>query len=405
MTDRSANSADVSQKPDATAMNLFYGNGVFLGHDCTHVDARKRTMALESAGVKLKGFFFRREKNNADYQPEWDNVELGVTVDNNYAKRVPALLKGLKILVNHKKDLRAAKFIMARNFDMMFIGMLAKVLTGSKAKLVYDIPDIQEFFFGTGLKGKVFRGLEKVILNQISLLVVTSPGFVTGYFEKYQNYKGKHFVWENKLLSEQMGNMPSPEQMNVHRAKVGDDNTPWTVCWHGTLRCPKSMGILAETAKRLGNKVKFYLRGKQTIYPELFEKTFAGIENVEFGGEYRTPDHLEEIYGPAHFNWCPDYFDPDGNSPLLLPNRLYQGGALGVVPLTIEGQESANYVRNHNLGHVLPEASADALVAFLEGASWDDYLAARARNYAARDSLFLEDANDLKKLLDAIDAS
>ncbi len=398
-------SADATHTPESHNLDVFYGKGIFLGHDCTHVDARKRTMALESAGVQLKGFFFRREKNNADYQPEWDNVELGITVDNNYAKRVPALLKGLKILVNHKKDLREAKFLMARNFDMMFIGMLAKVLTGSKAKLVYDIPDIQEFFFGKGIKGKVFRGLEKIILSQISLLVVTSPGFVTGYFEKYQNYKGRHFVWENKLLSEQMGEMPSPQAMNVHRQKVGDDDTLWTVCWHGTLRCPKSMAILADTAKRLGSKVKFYLRGKQTIYPELFEKTFAGIENVEFGGEYRTPDHLEEIYGPAHFNWCPDYFDPDGNSPLLLPNRLYQGGALGVVPIAIEGQESANYVKNHNLGYVLPEASADALIAFLETATWDDYLLARARNYEARETLFLEDATDLKLLLDAIDES
>jgi len=382
-----------------------FGKGVFLGHDCTHVDARKRTMALESAGVQLKGFFFRREKNNADYQPEWDNVELGVTADNNYLKRVPALLKGLKILVDHKKDLRAAKFIMARNFDMMFIGMLAKVLTGSKAKLVYDVPDVQEFFFGSGAKGKVFRFLEKIILSQISLLVVTSPGFVRGYFEKFQNFKGKHFVWENKLLSEQMGEMPRSDKMDRHRANTSTTQSPWVVCWHGTLRCPKSMGILAETAKRMGSKVRFYLRGKQTIYPELFEKTFAGIENVDFGGEYRTPDDLEEIYGPAHFNWCADYFDPEGNSPLLLPNRVYQGGALGVVPLTIEGQESANYVGEHKLGHVLPEASADALVEFLEAANWDEYLKARQRNYDARDTLFLEDANDLKKLLEAIEAS
>lgn len=405
MTNHADKELTVETQANDTNSAYFFGKGVFLGHDCTHVDARKRTMALESAGVELKGFFFRREKNNADYQPEWDNVELGVTVDNNYAKRVPALLKGLKILVDHKKDLQDAKFLMARNFDMMFIGMLAKVLTGSKAKLIYDVPDVQEFFFGTGLKGKVFRALEKIILKNASLLVVTSPGFVRGYFEKMQNFKGRHFVWENKLLSEQMGDMPTSEQMDVHRANVKESNAPWTVCWHGTLRCPKSMEILAETAKRMGPRVKFYLRGKQTIYPELFEKTFAGIENVEFGGEYRTPDHLEEIYGPAHFNWCADYFDPEGNSPLLLPNRVYQGGALGVVPLTISGQESANYVETHNLGHVLPEASADALVEFLENASWEDYLKARTRNYEARNTLFLEDASDLRLLLDAIEAS
>lgn len=382
-----------------SSSEFLYGKGIYLGHDCTHVDARKRTMALEAAGVQLKGFFFRRAKNNADYQPEWDNVELGVTQDNNYLKRIPALLKGLMILIQHKKDFRSAKFIMARNFDIMFIAMIAKFLTGSRATLVYDLPDIQEFFFGDGLKSKVFRFLERIILSNISMLIVTSPGFMTGYFVKLQNYKGPFYVWENKLLKEQMGDLPEPETLNTQR----NQPDPWVICWHGTLRCPTSMQVLAQAAQRLGPKVKIYMRGKQTIYPELFEATFKDIENVEFGGEYKTPDDLEEIYGPAHFVWCPDYFDAKGNADLLLPNRLYQGGALGVVPLTAEGQESANYVAEHELGFVLKQPLVDNLVNLIETVTWEDYAVRRARNYAARDTLFMENSKDVKDMLAEID--
>jgi succinoglycan biosynthesis protein ExoL len=304
-------------------------------------------------------------------------------------------------MLKHGRDFRAAKFIMARNFDIMFIAMLAKILTGSKAKLVYDLPDIQEFFFGTGLKAKVLRFLERIILSRLSLLIVTSPGYMRGYFEKLQGYNGRYHVWENKLLAEQMGEMPTPDNMNAQRSKPN----PWVVCWHGTLRCPKSMEVLANAARRLGDKVKIYMRGKQTIYPELFEKTFAGIPNVEFGGEYQTPDDLEEIYGPAHFVWSVDYFDAQGNADLLLPNRLYQGGALGVVPLTAEGQESAHYVTENGLGFVLKKPLDDSLVEFIENITWDAYVQKRDENYAQRDTLFIESSKDIRDMLQAIDAS
>ncbi len=382
--------------------NVAQTAGIYVGPDCTHVDARKRTMALEAAGVSLKGFFFRRRgKNNTNYQPEWDNVELGETSDNNYLKRIPALLKGVGILLKHRVDLRRADFIMARNFDMMFIAVLAKLLSGSKAKMVYDVPDIQAFFFGDNLRAYVFRFLERLLLSQTSLLMVTSPGYITGYFESRQKFKGAHYVWENKLLAEQMGDIPAPAQLNRKRKK----NDPWIICWHGTLRCADSMRILAETAERLKGKVHIYMRGKPTIHPDLFQKVFKDISNVEFGGEYQTPDDLVEIYGKAHFNWCIDFFDCRGNAPLLLPNRVYQGGYLGVVPLTAGGQESARYVKEHELGIVLKKPIVESLVSFLSTVTWEDYVALRAKNYAKRDELFIETADDVRSMLMAIKSS
>ena len=372
--------------------------GVYLGPDCTHTDARKRTLALEKAGVDLTAFMFRRVKSNADYTPEWNNIELGVTSDKNYLKRLPSLLKGLMILVWHGGKLRQADFIMARNFDMMFLGLLAKVFSFSGAKLVYDVPDIQRFFFGTNKRGRGFRFFERILLKRISLLVVTSHGFMRGYFEPVQNYTGKFYVWENKVLAGQLPDMSPIEEMNKKR----DADGPWVISWHGTLRCPKSMRILSDVARRMGDDVKIYMRGKPTDYPDYFDHTFKGLDNVEFGGEYRLPDEFEDLYGHAHFSWCVDYHDPEGNSPLLLPNRLYQGGYLGVIPIAVRAHESGQYIERHDVGITLEAPLADRLVDRLNSMSRDDYKQLREKVLSVRDDLFLEDVQDMAKLISAI---
>ena len=209
-----------------------YGVGVYLGPDVTHVDARKRTLALELAGVDLTSFMFRRRgKNNADYVPEWRNIELGITEDRNYSQRVKALAAGLKKLVDHRDLLREARFIMARNYDQLSLAVSAKKLTGTKAKIVYDVPDVQEFMFGTGAKGKFFRSSERSFLNAVDLLVITSPGYLRGYFKPVQGYDGPVFIWENKNLSEQIGDLPPPEQIEANR------RPPMPGFWPGMARC------------------------------------------------------------------------------------------------------------------------------------------------------------------------
>ena len=374
-------------------------SAVYVGMDCTHATVRKRIFALQAAGMDITGFTFRREKSNKDFVPDWNNVELGVTLDQNYGQRLKALLGALRILVGRRETLRAAKFIYARNFDNAFMAMAAKFLSGSKAKLVYEVPDVQEFFFGTGMRAKIFRALEKFMLKRTALVVASSPGFVTGYFQPMQDFDGKYYVWENKLLADQLPQLPDIEALNNNLPKP----EPWILTWHGTLRCPKTMEILSEAARRLGPKIKIYMRGKPTNYPELFRERFETLENVEFGGEYTLPDDLEEIYGAAHFTWCVDYFDPEGNSPLLLPNRVYQGGYLGVVPIGAEGQETGDYIVRNNLGPRLKLPLVDSLVEFFEKLTWEDYVAMRERVLSQREALFIENADDVKKLIAAID--
>src|SRR3546814_8999676 len=70
-----------------------------------------------------------------------------------------------------------------------------------------------------------------------------------------------------------------------------------------------------------------------------------------YGGEYRNPDDLPEIYGRVHLTWAFDFLDEGSNSDWLLPNRLYEGGYFGSVALASSHTETGKKVRELGLGY------------------------------------------------------
>lgn len=372
--------------------------GVYVGVDATNPTLILRIRSFRRAGVTLKAFTFRRTKFNTDFEPEWDNVHLGQTSDRNYIARLPTLFGGLLRMVGEKDAFRSADFIYARNIDLLFLGLFARWWTGSQAKLVYEVEDVQEIFFKKTLGGRVFRWLERWALKRIDLLVPLSPGFMHGYFEPIQGYTGPHYVLENKI---QLGDK-SAEGTKLGRAWETIQDR-WVIGWFGTLRCPKSMKLLEQIAQTLGDKVEIYTRGYPTetgleAYMDIVNRN----PNWTYEGEYTIPDDLEAMYGRVHFSWCLDFLDEFGNSPLLLACRMYQGGFYGAVPLVVQDWEMDRWLQAAGIGHAFSAPYSEAISAFLETASWDDYMAERTQIMANRETLFLEDGRDTRALLDTI---
>src|SRR3546814_1169595 len=88
--------------------------------------------------------------------------------------------------------------------------------------------------------------------------------------------------------------------------------------------------MLCRIAEALPDSVEIYLRGVPTETGlAAFQQAIAGHPNMIYGGEYRNPDDLPEIYGRVHLTWAFDFLDEGSNSDWLLPNRLYEGGYFG----------------------------------------------------------------------------
>ncbi len=375
-------------------------NGVYIGVDATNPTLILRIRSFMRAGVNLTAFTFRRHKFNTEFQPEWNNIHLGNTKDRRYYSRLPALWSGLRKILKHKQTIRDADFIYARNIDLLFLGLLARWWTRSKTKLVYEVEDVQEIFFKKSFGGVVFRFLERWALRRVDLVVPLSPGFMRGYFEPVQKYKGPWHVLENKIQLGDKSSKPTPA------GSAWESITDrWVIGWFGTLRCPKSMSLLEEIAGRLGDKVEIYTRGYPTETGlEAYMEIVNRHPNWVYEGEYTIPDDLEAMYGRVHFSWCLDFLDEFGNSPLLLACRMYQGGFYGAVPLVVEGWEMDRWLQRAGVGHAFAEPYAENVAKFLSEISPEDYRAERKKMMANRSELFLEDGGDTQGLLDKIAA-
>lgn len=374
----------------------------FFAHDSGESVVIKRAKAFQAAGATVTGFMFFRERDKARPAPVWHNIPLGTTVDRNYLARLPKLCSGLWTVLRHRRDLAKCDALYARNFDMMALATAAKLLTRSRAKLVYEVLDVQRAFVGTGLVSRVFRWLERRLLSACDLLVVSSPMFVTRYFEAQQGYMGPWYLLENKVAANQL-----TDETAAPSDAAPTPGPPWIIGWFGTLRCTRSLGILSRLAAAHPDQVAVHIRGtlsEEDISKEMMQKETEGRENFRYFGPYESPRDLADIYGKIHFTWAIDFLDANSNSDWLLPNRLYEGGLYNSVPIARAGTATGDKVQRDGLGVTLAEPIDTSLSAWILAMTASHFAALHDAARVAPRSLFV-DENDTASLLEAVAGS
>ena len=368
---------------------------VYVAPDCTDCGTIKRAYGFLGLGHNLISFSFRRTRYNADFVPDWPNVELGKTTERKLVTRIVAYLKALRILLANRRYWQSASMICARNLDLALLSLIMRACTRSRAPFVYEIIDIHPILTGPTVRGACARWLERRVLKRCGLLIVTSPAFLTRYFQPVQRYQGAAFLLENKWPQAVVASHSRPIAYEL----VGNEPV-WTIGWFGNLRCQQSLRILTELADALPNRVRVYLRGCASLLgEELLLDTLRGRDNVVYEGEYSGPEDFESIYSQVHFNWCADFGDGD-NSKWLLPNRLYEGGYFGIPAIAIEGYQTGRTVHQRQLGVCLEAPYVDNLKQFLLQTTPDDYRQMREKIEAKPISEFV-DTEDMARLMRA----
>ncbi len=367
---------------------------IYVTPDCTDSAVQKRVRGFLNEGVALVSFSFRRTRYNEEFVPDWPNIELGKTTERKLLKRISVFLQALRIFHRHRHMWRSAALIYARNLDLALLAMFGKVVTRSRAPLVYEALDIHPALTVRGIRGTLLRWLERRVLARCHLLVVSSPAFLRNYFQPMQRYNGQSFLLENKWPSQQMSQLPRQIPYTIT-----EPEPQWTIGWFGNIRCAKSLEILTELADALPDRVRIYLRGWVSLLGE--QKLMDVIcqrDNMVYDGQYVAPTEFPDIYSKVHFNWCVDLDDGD-NSLWLIPNRLYEGGYFGIPALAIAAHETGRVVRQRGLGLTLESPVADHLKSLFAKMTSDDYAVMRRGIESLPESCFV-DHGDIARLLD-----
>ncbi len=363
---------------------------VYLAHDLDDAAIWRRVRMFEMGGARVDVAGFRRTTAPLP-RPA---TLLGRTQDARLLRRVPAVGAAMLRLSRTLKGVGKPDVIVARNLEMLALASRARRLwSGSPPRVVYEVLDIHRMMLGDGVLGLLLRQAERRLGANVSLVLVSSPGFVRKYFRPYRVLSDRLRLVENKCL-ERPTTMPA-----VSRA----GNRPLTIGWFGVLRCRWSLDTLDALTRANAGRFRVVLRGRPALdmMPD-FHAVVEANPDLEYGGPYRYPDDLSQIYGGVRLAWLADRFDAGLNSDWLLPNRLYEGGAHGRVPIALEGTEVASFLRSKGVGLVLQRADVAAAEELLRPLSEEILVRLEAAVRAVPSSAWVTSEDECRALLDDI---
>jgi hypothetical protein len=361
---------------------------LYLVHDVSDPAVAKRVAMLESGGATVTLAGFRRND-----RPIQSVIDLGRTYNGRFAQRILAVIREMVFLRQHAAAFQGADAIVARNLEMLAIAVRGRALCNPKPVLVYESLDIHRLLLNSGPISKAFRGLEGWLSRKASLLITSSPAFVSGYFEAISQVYLPTRLVENKVFA------PGGIVRDVSPRKAGP---PWRIGWFGAIRCATSLKILCDLTRDSHGAIEVIIRGRPAYdqLPDFDEK--IQTPGIIFQGPYKNPDDLEKIYRNVHFTWAIDRFEARGNSSWLLPNRIYEGGIYASVPIAEKAVETGRFLDRLNIGVTLNDPVEKSLSAFFATLTADRYGALEQAAAAVPITTWVYDQKDCIDLVAAL---
>ncbi|TIN27428.1 MAG: glycosyltransferase family 4 protein [Mesorhizobium sp.] len=370
---------------------------LYLVHDVSDPAVRRRIIMLRAGGAQVTLAGFRRTTNPIADIEELRPIDLGATRDGRFGQRLAAIARAAVSIGSKLGGMPRFDLIIARNLEMLALARRARSAFSASVPIVYECLDIHRLVLRNDVLGKALRATERFLARDVKLLVTSSPAFIANYFEPFGQVAAPIELVENKYFEAAAILPGAPE---AEESPVGP---PWRIGWFGALRCRRSLELLADFSRRMEGRFEIVLRGRPALseFPD-----FHGFVEAEpwlsFRGPYRNPEDMAAIYNDVHFSWAIDFFEAGQNSEWLLPNRLYEGCRFGAVPISMGNTETGRFLKQQDIGILLPEASPAALEATLGKMDGHRFAGLKARVLARNPRTWSYDRSDCRALVDRL---
>ncbi|QND67116.1 glycosyltransferase family 4 protein [Mesorhizobium loti] len=370
---------------------------LYLVHDVSDPAVRRRITMLRAGGAQVTLAGFRRTTNPIADVEGLRPIDLGATRDGRFGQRLAAVAKAALSIGSKLGAMPRPDLIIARNLEMLALTRRARSAFGASVPIVYECLDIHRLVLRNDLLGRALRATERFLARDVKLLVTSSPAFIANYFEPFRQVAAPIELVENKYF-EAAAILPGASERV--ESPVGP---PWRIGWFGALRCRRSLELLADFSRRMEGRFEIVLRGRPALseFPD-----FHGFVEAEpwlsFGGPYRNPEDMAAIYNDVHFSWAIDFFEAGQNSEWLLPNRLYEGCRFGAVPISMGNTETGRFLKQQDIGVLLPDASREALEAALGKMEEHRFARLKGRVLARNPRTWSYDRSDCRALVERL---
>jgi succinoglycan biosynthesis protein ExoL len=339
---------------------------VYFVHDLSDPTVGLRVQMLLAGGASVVAVLgFCRGREPIASVAGVAAINLGHTSDARLFSRVWSVLWALARAPFWSRRLAGVDIIQARNLEMLVLARAAQALSAPRASLIYEVLDVHRLMLGKGIASRGLRWIERRLMRRTSKLLVSSPAFVSGYFDAWGQPRPPVVLVENKVTG--LNGPPA-------RSSARSPGPPWRIAWYGMIRCQRSLDILTGLARRAPGLFEIEIRGRPA-YAALkdFEAQVAAAPGVTFHGPYH-PSELPTNYAGVHFVWAIDYFEEGLNSDWLLPCRLYEGQLYGAVAIALRGVASGHWLADRGAGLLMddPDRELAHALAALDAETYAD---------------------------------
>jgi succinoglycan biosynthesis protein ExoL len=327
----------------------------YFVHDLGDPAVDRRVRMLEAVEeIVLAGF--RRSDRPIDRVAGREAVDLGRTFDGRFVHRLGLVLESMITTGRWSRRFEGTDVFIARQLETLALAAFVRRRLAPEASLVFECLDIHRLMLRAGPVGALMRFVERRLMHESDLLITSSPGFVSGYFDKVPGGVPEILLLENKVLASDIPpeHWPLVAQCRGRNQAFhveADPGPPWRIGWYGVIRCRRSLLHLANLVRALPDRVSVVIRGRpsRTAIPD-FDQILARAPGIQYLGPYDRATDLPLIYRDVHFTWALDFYEAPGNSDWLLPNRLYEGTLFGCVPIAYSGSQTGEWLRQHDCG-------------------------------------------------------
>jgi len=305
-------------------------------------------------GIKRKGY--KVDDNTEQF------IQIGDISNNSLIGRFKAYLAVFFKYTSLRKS--AFSHIYIFGLDNLLLYLIAMLFSSKPSKIIYEVPDIQPFQYRVSLSSRILQFLEKRAISKVDLVIVTSPEFITGYYETFLKTKIKNY----HLLENKVHVFEKEKEQRKLRVLVDDISQEEladkiVIGYFGLLRCSYTLDFLMQLAEKSDRFIivtRGFFLGHTSSYLERIEASEA---NIYYLGKYISPGDLKLIYNEIDISWVayPYSSEKFGNWKWARTNRYYEAGFFQKPMIALEGTPDAQNVIKNKIGIAIDLSSFDGV--------------------------------------------
>lgn len=224
---------------------------------------------------------------------------------------MPHIRSVLKKLV--KNRLHPQGYVMTSTFDLLLLAVSLRFWFGFSIR--HQVRDLHKIQLDNGLLFSLFRFLERLLMRSVDKLIVSSQGFIDGYYRNI--YQGDTILLEN---------VPPVDIWKTFKKKTFSSNE-LVIGFIGIIRYKKSLFSLIDAVENLRLKGKnvqvLFAGGSMGDDLKDLQSKITMNDGFIFSGPYQYSRDIKDLYGKIDLIYAV-YDEDDLNCKIAMPNKFYE---------------------------------------------------------------------------------